>query len=211
MTNKPIVDYDEAVRQAEKREAERQRQLEEDIKAYNNLTSNTSTEIIYEGYEEEPVVTEDVPEIPNRMINIQFRDNELLMERMQQAFNRIGFDALFMTHYQLSTLSEYTPIQWKEFITDPRVSAFINEELDLLKKSKVASMLRDVERSKNVGQAQLLNTLLNQTKGSEKKEGPAFVYCWVPLNENEQHATNVEVQDVSLTKYFENQERPDTF
>lgn len=146
----------------------------------------------------------------NTMIDIQFKDSEDDLKEMQAIYNRLGFDALFMTHYQLAAGNRFTPMQWKMFITDPRINAFINEELELLKQQKVAAMLRESDSNRNVGQAQLLNTLLNQTKRSDKKEGPVFVYCWVPLNENEQHATNVEVQDVSLTEYFKNQERPDT-
>ena len=61
----------------------------------------------------------------------------------------------------------------------------------MLKKSKVALMLKDVETNKNTGQSQLLNTLLNQTKGQERKEGPVFIYTQVPLNTEEQHAENV--------------------
>ena len=38
---------------------------------------------------------------------------------------------------------------------------------------------------------QLLNTLLNQTKTSDKKEGPVFIYTQVPLNDQELRARNV--------------------
>lgn len=204
------MDYEEALKQAEAKEAERLKQIEEDVASYYGIT-NPTHEIIYEGVEpeemEEHIINPSEP-VVNRMLDIKFKPGEDHLAGMQVDYNRLGYDALFMTHYQLSSMTSYTPIQWKEFITDPRVSAFISEEMELLKKAKVASMLRDSDRSKNVGQAQLLNTLLNQTKGMDKKEGPAFVYCWVPLNSNEQHATNVEVQDVSLTEYFENQERP---
>lgn len=127
------------------------------------------------------------------IMNIQFKQGEEDYIEMQDVFNKIGYDALFMDHYQLHDVSKFSPIKWKEFITDPRVSAFISEELDLLKKAKVAKMLRNADSNKNVGQAQLLNTLLNQTKSGDRKEGPAFVYCYVPLNDNEIHAENVQV------------------
>ena len=84
---------------------------------------------------------------------------------------------------------------WKRFLTDVRVAAFINEELEMLKRSKVAVMLKDVESNKNTGQAQLLNTLLNQTKTEQKKEGPVFIYTQIPLNSAEQHAENVVMVD----------------
>ena len=130
-----------------------------------------------------------------KMMDIPFRDDETDMLEMQDFMNDIGQEALFMNHYELSNKTEISPILWKKFLTDVRVSAFINEELEMLKKSKVAVMLKDVELNKNTGQAQLLNTLLNQTKTEQKKEGPVFIYTQIPLNEAEKHAENVVIVD----------------
>ena len=58
-----------------------------------------------------------------------------------------------------------SPIDWKHFLMDPEYQAYIAEELEMIKKTKVAVMLNTVDTNKNTGQAQLLNTLLNQTKG----------------------------------------------
>ena len=130
-----------------------------------------------------------------KMMDIKFNEDEDDMKDMQDLMNEIGQQALFMNHYELSAKTEISPIQWKKFLTDVRVAAFIAEELELLKKSKVAIMLKDVDTNKNTGQAQLLNTLLNQTKQSNKKEGPVFIYTQIPLNEAEQHAENVVMVD----------------
>lgn len=130
-----------------------------------------------------------------KMMDIKFNDGEDDMMDMQDMMNEIGQQALFMNHYELSAKTEISPIQWKKFLTDVRVSAFVAEELELLKKSKVAVMLKDVDTNKNTGQAQLLNTLLNQTKQNDKKEGPVFIYTQIPLNEAEQHAENVVMVD----------------
>lgn len=130
-----------------------------------------------------------------KMMDIKFNEDEDDMKDMQDLMNEIGQQALFMNHYELSAKTEISPIQWKKFLTDVRVAAFISEELELLKKSKVAVMLKDVDTNKNTGQAQLLNTLLNQTKQSNKKEGPVFIYTQIPLNEAEQHAENVVMVD----------------
>lgn len=127
----------------------------------------------------------------SKILDIQFKDNENDLKEMQEHFNTIGRRALFMSHYELADATDMTPIEWKKFITDIRVSTVLNEELDLIKKSKVALMLKDIETNKNTGQAQLLNTLLNQTKQSDIKEGPVFIYTQIPLNEQEQHAPNV--------------------
>lgn len=126
-----------------------------------------------------------------KIIDIEFNEDETEFIELQELFNSIGQRALFMSHYELAEASDESPIKWKKFLMDPRVSAFIAEEMDMLKRSKVAVMLKDVDTNKNTGQAQLLNTLLNQTKGVERKEGPVFIYTQVPLNDQERHADNV--------------------
>ena len=126
-----------------------------------------------------------------KFIDIKFKENETDLKDLQDLYNGIGKDALFMSHYELAERTGESPIAWKKFLMDVRVSAFIEEELDMLKKSKVALMLSTVDSNKNTGQAQLLNTLLNQTKTDERKEGPVFIYTHVPLNPQEQGASNV--------------------
>ncbi len=127
------------------------------------------------------------------IMDIPFKENEKEFIDLQNLFNQIGQEALFMTHYELAEHSGESPIAWKHFLMDPRVGAFISEEMDMLKRSKVALMLKDVDTNKNTGQAQLLNTLLNQTKGTDKKEGPAFIYTQIPLNSEEQYAENTRI------------------
>ena len=127
----------------------------------------------------------------NKIMDITFKENEKQFIDLQDLFNTIGQDALYMTHYELAERTGESPISWKKFLMDPRVSAFIAEEMSMLEKVKAAVMLNTVDTNKNTGQAQLLNTLLNRSKGNEKKEGPVFIYTQVPLNEQEQHARNV--------------------
>ncbi len=129
------------------------------------------------------------------IMEIKFNPDEQDMLEMQGFMNDIGQSALYMDHYELAKATDISPIKWKQFLMDVRVAAFIEEELDLLKKSKVAVMLKDVETNKNTGQAQLLNTLLNQTRSEHRKEGPVFIYTQIPLNESEQHAENVVIID----------------
>lgn len=127
----------------------------------------------------------------NKIMEIAFKENETQFLDLQDLFNTIGQEALYMTHYELAERTGESPISWKKFLMDPRVSAFIAEEMAMLEKVKAAVMLNTVDTNKNTGQAQLLNTLLNRSKGSEKKEGPVFIYTQVPLNNQERHAKNV--------------------
>lgn len=78
----------------------------------------------------------------NVMIDIPFKDGEDDLKEMQAIYNNLGFEAIFMTHYQLAAGTRFSPIEWKAFLTDPRVNAFINEELELLKQQKVAELDR---------------------------------------------------------------------
>lgn len=125
------------------------------------------------------------------MLEIEFTEDDGNFPELLKQYNKIGYDALYLDHYKLSAMTGHSPIDWKRFLQDPRVVAFIAEETEMLKKTKAMGMLRTVDTNKNVGQAQLLNTLLNQTKGDQKKEGPVFIYTHVPLNKNEEHASNV--------------------
>lgn len=126
-----------------------------------------------------------------KIMDIEFKENEELFKELEDLFNGIGSEALFLTHYELAERTATSPIDWKNFLMDPRVNAFIAEEMEMLKRSKVAIMLNQVDTNKNTGQSQLLNTLLNQTRAQEVKEGPVFIYTQVPLNAEEEHAENV--------------------
>ena len=126
-----------------------------------------------------------------KMMDIKFRADEEMFTELQDLMNGIGQSALYMSHYELAEQTGMSPISWKKFLLDPRVAAFISEEMDLLKRAKVSTMLSTVDTNKNTGQAQLLNTLLNQTKNTNRKEGPVFIYTHIPLNSQEEHAPNV--------------------
>lgn len=140
----------------------------------------------------------------SKIMDIKFREEETLYIELQDLYNGIGYDALYMSHYELAEHTGTSPIDWKHFLMDPRVNAFVAEEIDMLKKSKVALMLKDVETNKNTGQSQLLNTLLNQTKGAERKEGPVFIYTQVPLNSEESHAENVVILNEDNSNTYSN-------
>ena len=126
-----------------------------------------------------------------KMMDIKFRSDEEMFTELQDLMNGIGQNALYMSHYELAEQTGMSPISWKKFLLDPRVADFISEEMDLLKRAKVSTMLSTVDTNKNTGQAQLLNTLLNQTKNTNRKEGPVFIYTHIPLNSQEEHAPNV--------------------
>lgn len=128
-------------------------------------------------------------------MNIQFNENEIEMQQLQEVFNELGEDALYYSHYELAQATEFSVNDWKMFLTDPRVQDYLELELNLTQQTAVRKMMRDIDQSRSTGQAQLLNTLVNQTNQSKKKEGPIFIYTYVPLNKEEEHAPNVQTAE----------------
>lgn len=135
-----------------------------------------------------------------KIIDINFAANETHLSELQDRFNDIGQEALYMDHYELSNITGISPLDWREFITDNRVIHFIDGELELIKRSKIIAMLKDIEKNRSTGQAQLLNTLLNQTKNSNVKEGPIYIYSYIPPNAQERNSGRVEVLNVDPFK-----------
>lgn len=127
-----------------------------------------------------------------RMMNIDFGEYEIELQQMQEVFNDLGEDALYLTHHELAAATEFNAIAWRQFLSDPRVQDFLQAELNLMQQSSIRKMMKDIDQSKSTGQAQLLNTLITQNNVNKKKEGPIFIYSYVPLNEEEQYAPNTQ-------------------
>lgn len=127
-----------------------------------------------------------------RVMNLQFGEYEIELQQMQEAFNDIGVDALYLTHHELAAATEFNAMAWREFLTDSRVREFLESELALMQQTSIMKMMKDIDQSRSTGQAQLLNTLIQQTNQSKKKDGPVFIYSYIPLNEEETYAPNVQ-------------------
>lgn len=103
-------------------------------------------------------------------------------------------DAFTWQHYDLA---EHTDIKdpqlWKEFITDPEIATWIREELKLIQTAELNKMLLDISNSHSVGQAQIIQALskLTELGDSKKKSGPAYIYCYIPLNQQQEQAPNI--------------------
>ena len=53
-------------------------------------------------------------------------------------------------------------------------------------------MVKDISISKSVGQAQLIGALNKQLKETQSaKEGPTFIYTYVPLSKEQEQAENI--------------------
>lgn len=128
-----------------------------------------------------------------QVMSIKFNDDEIELEAMQDALNEIGQEALTMTHHELAAATEFGPLSWRSFLTDPRVQEFLNMEITLMQNTGIIKLSKDIDsNTRSTGQAQLLSTLISKKDQSNKKEGPVFIYSHVPLNEEEQYAPNTE-------------------
>lgn len=109
-------------------------------------------------------------------------------------------DSLFMTHYELAKETEYgTPQLWKEFLMDSRVAEYIRTEVQVYKEAQMRKLLKNVnDNERSVGAAQMLNALGKIVENDNKKEGELIVYSYVPVNERERHAPNVQINQKDL-------------
>ena len=128
------------------------------------------------------------------MLNLDWDTS--LMESLQDFFNIMEPKSLYLTHYELSKLEDspsHKAQDWKIFLTDPRVSDYVSEELRLLQQGEMRKMLQDISKNqKSVGTAQNLTALMKYIGSSGSKEGPAFIYTYVPLTSEEAYAPNVQ-------------------
>ena len=113
-------------------------------------------------------------------------------DELWEIFVSLGKAGLSYSHYDLAAKTKVKNcIEWKEFLINPKTAEYIRTEMDIIRGAAINQMIQTSPDSRSVGQSQLLNALQKITDDSGKKEGPAFIYCHVPLNEQQKAATNV--------------------
>ena len=128
-------------------------------------------------------------------MKFNFNEDETLLKEMEQEYEDLGQDAIFYTHYELAQMTDYDADEWRMFLSDARVASVLDAELNLLQQASIRKMTRNIEDNKSTGQAQLLNTLLTQAEKGKVKTEPVFIYSYIPLNEQEEHAPDVHVEE----------------
>lgn len=118
--------------------------------------------------------------------------------KMEEAFLKLGKQGLTMNHYDLAEVTEFNnPNDWKLFLQNEFVAKYVKDEFNAIQDSELRKLIMNISDSNSVGKAQIINSLqklLSENNG-DQKSGPAFIYTYIPLNENEMHADNVEVLD----------------
>lgn len=133
------------------------------------------------------------------MMDIPFNNDELLMQQMQESFNKID-GAIYKDHYELSSETEFSALSWKNFLTHPKVTDWLIKEMNLIQQSKLRLLIRDIDsNTKSTGLPQLINVLSGLDNKKKKDDGPIFIYTYIPPNDQEKHAKNVKIADENLT------------
>lgn len=135
-------------------------------------------------------------------MGIAWKRDEQNEKMMADFFCSLGKKAVSLSHYDLYDRSRL-PLpgisidMWKSFLMDPRVAEYINNEFEAIKSTELRKLIIDINNSKSVGQAQIINSLNKMLEDTTDKrnEGPAFVYCYVPLTADQMQAPNVKRLD----------------
>jgi len=115
---------------------------------------------------------------------------------LQEYFNSHLPKVLTMNHYDLAKESGWPAHEWKFFLTEPHVADFLRTEQALLNQFEMSKLTNNISTTaKSVGVAQNINALQKTMGETRVKEGPYFVYTYVPLTEREQTAENIVILD----------------
>ena len=114
-------------------------------------------------------------------------------QNMFEIFKDLGINALAMNHYDLEVcaLSNYNATMWKAFLSEQDVKDYIKNEMEIIRTSQINKIVQNSSDEKSVARAQLLSTLQKAGGDEEKAEGPVFIYCYVPLNDEQRFAPNI--------------------
>lgn len=113
--------------------------------------------------------------------------------QLNREYLKLGQDALRMNHYQLAEeTSIKDAVLWKHFLMDPKTVDYVQAEMNIIRNAEINNIIQHASDDKrSVGQAQIINALAGIEKQYNKKEGPTFIYCYVPLNKEQAQAPNV--------------------
>lgn len=128
-------------------------------------------------------------------MGINWKVQEDMFREMETIFVAAGKNALTWNHYDLAanTGDRFTVDQWKSFLMDGRVSKYINTEFESIQSAELRKLIVNIgSNTKSVGHAQLISTLAKLMDNTGKPDdNKIFVYTYVPLNAQQEHASEV--------------------
>lgn len=118
-----------------------------------------------------------------------------------QHFKNLKREGLHASHYDLFEKTGYsTPDMWKEFLLLPEVVEYIRIEMEIIRKAAMNELFANAGDSNSVGKAQLLNAISKYDEDNSVKDGPIFIYTYVPLNSEQAKAANVQIEKSDIFK-----------
>lgn len=117
--------------------------------------------------------------------------DEKLKNDLWTYFKHLGKDALIMSHYDLEEITEHSAETWKLFLNEPDVVSWVDSELAIIQDAELKKLVNNINTSNSVGKAQIINSLSKLSEKITNKEGPVFVYCYIPPNAEQSQAENV--------------------
>ena len=122
--------------------------------------------------------------------------NQTKKAELWKLYKDLGANALKANHYTLTTLTPVSdPALWKEFLMEQDVNDYITQETALLQQAEFRSILLNTARDNSAGRAQLINAMMSVNQKQNKKEGPIVIYSYIPLNEQQMKAPNIEINE----------------
>ena len=116
-----------------------------------------------------------------------------------QHFKSLKREGLHASHYDLFEKTGYsTPDMWKEFLLLPEVVEYIRVEMEIIRKAAMNELFANAGDSNSVGKAQLLNAISKYDEDNSVKDGPIFIYTYVPLNSEQEKASNVSIEKTDI-------------
>lgn len=122
--------------------------------------------------------------------------DQKLKEKLWKEYKSLGQEALKSNHYALALkTSQNNPEIWKEFLMETDVTDYINQETTLLQQAEFRSILLNTARDNSAGRAQLINAMMSVNNKQTRKDGPIIIYSYIPLNEQQAKAPNIEINE----------------
>lgn len=121
--------------------------------------------------------------------------NERFKAELWEHFKQLGEEALVFSHYDLAKATGHPAETWKVFLNEPDVTAWIDSEIAMLQNAELKKMVHNINESNSVGKAQIINSLAKLSEKTVNKEGPIFIYCYIPPNAEQAQADNVVALD----------------
>ena len=138
--------------------------------------------------------------VQGRYISLNLSEREKSMKRALELYNTLCDshmpEILRWSHVDLHQQCPELPItEWKQFLMDARVQAWISDEMYIMMRTKAMSLLDKIGDDRSTATVQALTALLKSTSEESNKidDGKIFVYCFMPLTQEEERLNNAQV------------------